>query len=148
MASGHTFTLADVQACRTHFATQIATYRDLIAAASKASGASLTRVDAALAAFEPGYFNTLLVALNARFVRHASDTRAALGEVRLLVDSMQANGGVMTVSDTAGYEPANTVLGIDAGDRIALNAEDFEAICAAFLAALEDSLATSAFPTA
>ena len=42
---------AYVQAARDEIAAQIRAYRDLVGAASKASGMSLTRIDAALAAF-------------------------------------------------------------------------------------------------
>jgi len=130
-----------VDACRADFAAQLRAYRDLIAAASKASGASLTRIDGALAAFEPGYFNSLLVALDARFARRArgaeGDAGNPLGEVRLLCDSLMAHGGVLTAGGGTGYDVSKSVLRIDAGDRIALNADDFEAICAAFLAEIE-----------
>ncbi len=135
---------AYVQACRADFAAQLATYRDLIAAASKASGASLVRVDAALAAFEPGYFNTLLVALDARFAHRAREVEGRAGdpraEVRLLAASLMAHGGVMTVDGAIPYDPSGAVLRIDVGDRIALNSDDFEAIVAAFLDAVERAL--------
>ncbi len=129
-----------VAAARADFAAQLQSYRDLIAAASKASGMSLARIDAALAAFEPGYFNSLLVALDARFVhrrRAAGGGGDPLDEVRVLVDSLTANGGVLAADEAVAYDPARSVLRIDFGDRIALNADDFEAIAAAFLAAIE-----------
>jgi hypothetical protein len=141
MPAASTYPSAHVQACRADFAAQVAAYRDLIAAASKASGASLVRVDAALAAFEPGYFNTLLVALDARFVHRARDAEDSVGnplaEVRLLAASLMAHGGVMTVDRAVPYEPSRAVLRIEAGDRIALNADDFEAIASAFLDEVE-----------
>ena len=129
-------TPAAVAACRAELAAQLAAYRDLVAAASKASGMSLTRIDAALAAFEPGFFNTLLVALDARFAQRPDGLGAACDEVRLVSASLLAHGGVMTVDAATRYEPSAAILGIDAGDRIALNADDFEAISAAFLAEL------------
>jgi hypothetical protein len=132
---------AHVQACRDEIAGQIKAYRDLVGAASKASGMSLTRIDAALAAFEPAFFNNLLIALEARF---AHRLRAAegkdshpLAEVRLLAASLTANGGVLASSDTIAYQSEKTVLKIDVGERIALNADDFETLCAAFLAEIE-----------
>jgi len=135
-----------VQACRDEIAGQVRAYRDLVGAASKASGMSLTRIDAALAAFEPAFFNNLLVVLDARFPGRARGAAAAhtdpREEVRLLGASLLAHGGVMTVAGAAPFEPSRTVLRIDVGDRIALNADDFEAIAAAFLDAVErESLA-------
>jgi hypothetical protein len=122
-----------VQACRDEIAGQIRAYRDLVGAASKASGMSLTRIDAALAAFEPAFFNNLLIALDARFAGRPNDA-GPLAEVRLLCASLRDNGGVLAASGDAAYDADASVLRIDVGERIALNADDFETLCAAFLA--------------
>jgi hypothetical protein len=127
---------ATLQACRDDLALQLRTYRDLIAAASKASGASLTRIDGAFAAFEPVYFNNLAIALDARFAGRRDDA-GPLAELRLLRDSLLEHGGVMAGAPARGHDPSASVLGLDVGDRIALNADDFEALAAAVLAALE-----------
>ena len=126
-----------IAACRADFAAQLQSYRGLVAAASKASGMSLARIDAALAAFEPGYFNSLLVALDARFAPRARGVGGALDEMRLLVDAITANAGVLAADAAVAYDPAKSVLKIDIGDRVALNADDFEAVARAFLAAIE-----------
>ncbi|MCK9684848.1 hypothetical protein [Scleromatobacter humisilvae] len=126
-------TNAAVQACRDKIAAQIRAYRDLVGAASKASGMSLVRIDAALAAFEPAFFNNLLVALDARFAARAV-TAGPGAEVRLLAASLLADGGVLHARDDVPYDADESVLRIDVGERIALNADDFEALCAAFLA--------------
>jgi hypothetical protein len=132
---------AKMQACRDEIAGQIRAYRDLVGAASKASGMSLTRIDAALAAFEPAFFNNLLIALDARFVQrpHGVEGRGGnpLDEVRLLAASLMDNGGVLSRDAAGAYQSENSVLRIDIGERIALNADDFEALCAAFLAEIE-----------
>jgi hypothetical protein len=125
---------AAVQACRDEIAAQIKAYRDLVGAASKASGMSLARIDAALSAFEPAFFNNLLIALDARF---APRPGGAHGEVRLLAASLVDHGGVLTPDPATPYDPDQAVLGIDAGERIALNADDFELLCAAFLARID-----------
>ena len=134
-------TKARVAATRADFAAQLAAYRHLIAAASKASGMSLARIDAALAAFEPGYFNNLLVALAARFAPLGHGSAATPGdacdEVRLLVAAIVSNDGVLAADGASGYDPARSVLRIDAGDRVALNADDFATLSAAFLAEIE-----------
>ena len=132
---------ARVQACHDEIAGQIRAYRDLVGAASKASGMSLTRIDAALAAFEPAFFNNLLVALDARFRGHASGAAGgARGEVRLLADSLLSHGGVLADA-AARHDAEASVLRLDIGERIALNADDFEALCNAFLAEVEASQA-------
>lgn len=131
-------------AIRTEFAGYVQAYRDLLAAASKASGASLMRIDGAFAAFEPGYFNNLLVALDARFTSRQrggeDDGGGAIAEVRLIVASLIEHGGVMTADKATAYSPAKSVLRIDIGDRIALNADDFEAIAAAYIGETEKNL--------
>ena len=130
-------TNALLQSCRTDLARQLAAYRDLIAAASKASGMSLARIDAALAAFEPGFFNHLLIALDARLARLPRPDDAAVAELRLLCDSLIAHGGVLTVPPGVAWEPSASLLRLDTGDRIALNADDFATLSDAALAAFE-----------
>jgi hypothetical protein len=126
----------DTLRARAEIAAQIQAYRDLVGAASKASGMSLTRIDAALSAFEPAFFNNLLVALDARFA--GRQIAAGPGaELRVLAASLLANGGVLATSADVPYDADASVLRIDPGERIALNADDFETLCAAFLAAVE-----------
>ena len=122
-----------VDAVRAEFAGYVQTYRDLVAAASKASGASLVRIDGALAAFEPGYFNNLLVALDARFEMLSPGAAGAIAEVRAIRAALTAGGGTMKTPANIACAPDASVLRIDIGDRIALNADDFEAIAAAYL---------------
>jgi len=123
------------QACRREIAAQIRAYRDLVGAASKASGMSLVRIDAALAAFEPAFFNNLLIALAARFPERAGG--GPIAEVRLLAAALMHGGGVLAADGAVAYDADASVLRIDVGERIALNADDFEALSAAFLAAIE-----------
>jgi hypothetical protein len=130
---------AAVQACRDEIAAQIKAYRDLVGAASKASGMSLTRIDAALSAFEPAFFNNLLIALDARFAGRPSQGGSP-AEVRLLAASLMQSGGVLVASASTPYDAHTSVLKIDFGERIALNADDFEALCAAFLRQVEAAL--------
>ena len=128
--------MTDTTRARAEIAAQIQSYRDLVGAASKASGMSLTRIDAALAAFEPAFFNNLLVALDARFATRAIAAGPG-AEVRLLAASLLGHGGVLHGRDDIPYDADESVLRIDVGERIALNADDFEALCAAFLDELE-----------
>ena len=135
-----TATTARIQAARDEIAAQIRAYRDLVGAASKASGMSLTRIDAALAAFEPAFFDNLLIALHARFPVRAGVGKASV-EVALLVDALLHRGGVFATNPAWPYDSDDAVLRIEPGERIALNADDFEALCAAFLAELDGKAA-------
>ena len=127
---------AYVEACRDEIAAQVQAYRDLVGAASKASGMSLTRIDAALAAFEPAFFNNLLLALELRFV-HRSRADGVSDEVRLLAAALAGNGGVLAADPAIPYDAGAAVLGLDIGERVALNADDFAALSAAFLASID-----------
>jgi hypothetical protein len=123
---------AHVRATRDEIAAQVKAYRDLVGAASKASGMSLARIDAALSAFEPAFFNNLLVALDARFPGGAC-CGGARAEVRLLAHSLLVHGGVLTAHTAIPCDLDASVLRLDAGERIALNGDDFAALSAAFL---------------
>ena len=138
----HPDSAAHVQAARDDIAAQIKSYRDLVGAASKASGMSLTRIDAALAAFEPAFFNNLLIALDARFPSPSRAAGKAAGEVRLLAAALTRNGGVLKADADIDYDAGASVLKLDVGDRISLNADDFEALCAAFLEDIEQDPST------
>jgi len=116
----------------------VASYRALVGAASKASGASLPRIDAALAAFEPGFFNNLLLALAARFGPRADDDHPAVAEVRLLCRALAAHGGIVAADPAIAYDADRALLRLEPGDRVALGADDFEALAAAFLDRLAD----------
>jgi len=131
---------ARIQAVRDEIAAQIKSYRDLVGAASKASGMSLTRIDAALAAFEPAFFNNLLIALDARFPSPSPGADAARSELHLLAAALTRNGGVLKADPAIPYDADASVLKLDFGERIALNADDFEALCAAFLVEIEQNL--------
>jgi hypothetical protein len=131
-----TITHAAIESCRAGIAAQVQAYRDLVGAASKASGMSLVRIDAALSAFEPAFFGNLLVALDARFAQRARGTGAST-EVALLAAALLHHGGVLQRDAALPYDADASVLRIDVGDRVALNADDLESLAAAFLAELE-----------
>jgi hypothetical protein len=133
-------TQADIDACRAGIAGQVQAYRDLVGAASKASGMSLVRIDAALSAFEPAFFGNLLVMLDARFAQRARDASASASastEVALLAAALLHHGGVLRSDAALPYDADASVLRIDLGERVALNADDLETLAAAFLAELE-----------
>jgi hypothetical protein len=129
-------TPAAIAACREDIAAQLRAYRDLVGAASKASGMSLVRIDAALSAFEPAFFGNLLVALDARFASRARGAGAS-AEVALLAAALLHHGGVLMRDAALPHDADGSVLRLDYGDRVVLNADDLEALAAAFLAQLE-----------
>ena len=90
---------------------------------------------------EATYFNAALVALDRRFVHRVrtftgKDTNP-LSEVEMLVESLLDNDGVLREIKVIRYDPDKSVLGLQIGDRIALTADDFEELSAAFLKDVE-----------
>jgi hypothetical protein len=60
-----------------------------------------------------------------------------LNEVELIVDSLMDNGGVLRGNNVITLKPDESVLKLEIGDRIALDAEQFERLSRAFFAELE-----------
>jgi hypothetical protein len=60
-----------------------------------------------------------------------------LNEVELLTESLMNNGGVLQGSNVIKYVPHESVVQLDVGDRINLDAAEFERLAEAFLAELE-----------
>ena len=99
------------------------------------------QAEAALAAFAPGYFNTMLLALDHHFMHRMRGAEGKdgnpLNEVRLLCDAIMENEGRMSASKTIHYKPETSILKFRAGDEIRLNADDFARLSAAFFDEIE-----------
>jgi len=123
---------AYVDACRARIEEEIAAFRALTAGSPPA----------AVEKFEPVCFGNLIVILNAMFIRRESGGAGAesLDEVRLLADSILANGGVFALQDDVAYDPASAVLGIAPGERVVVRHDDFDRLATAYFAAIEESI--------
>ena len=112
---------------------QIAAYRALAAAVQ-----GHARAEAALAAFAPGHFNAMLLALDHHFMHRMRGAEGKdgnpLNEVRLLGDALMEHEGVLTENKTIRYDPAKSVTGLKAGETVALDAATFERLARAYLA--------------
>jgi len=72
-----------------------------------------------------------------------------LNEFRMICTSILENGGVMSMSKTnksIKYDPAKSVLGLEAGKPIRLTETEFLALFRAFLAEIEARFASSERP--
>lgn len=112
---------------------QLAAFSDLLAATK-----GNAKAEAALAAFAPGYFNAMLLALDHHFMHRMRGAEGKdgnpLNEVRMLVDSIMENDGVLKANSTIKYNPAKSVTGISVGQTITLDAETFEKLAGAYVA--------------
>jgi hypothetical protein len=135
MLGRKTYTREELDGCRASLEAQLATYRRLAAAASANGGGD------ALEAFEAPFFNNLVLALDRWFVHRVRAVSGKdsnpLNEVELIVEALMLHHGVFRSSTVVRYEPAESVLGIEAGQEIALGEDDFDRLSTAFLAEIE-----------
>ena len=95
------------------------------------------RAQAALAAYEPIMAKNMVLALDRPFVHRlrmgTGKDCNPLNEVELLVDSLINSDGVLRGNNVIKYSADEAVLHLDTGDRIELNAAQFEELADAFL---------------
>ena len=112
---------------------QLAAYAALVAAVK-----GNAKAEAALAAFAPGYFNTMLLALDHHFMHRMRGAEGKdgnpLNEMRMLSDSIMEHDGVLKENRTIKYKADKAVAGIALGQEIVLDAETFERLAKAYLA--------------
>ncbi|GLW89434.1 hypothetical protein [Actinokineospora globicatena] len=121
-----------IDTCRARVAEHVSVYRAMIATGD---GTDFT---AAVAAFEPVFFNNLVLVLESAFVHRLRGKENKDGnpltEVRLLSASLLRNGGILAVDKGIRWTPGATVLGYAAGDRIEVREPGFLALAKAFFA--------------
>lgn len=127
------FTRDEIDRAKAMVDQQLTTYRAIAAATSGAG-------EAALAAFEPAFFDGLVLALDRCFVHRVRAVSGKdanpLNEVELLVESLLV-GATLRTNKVIKWVPENTVLGLADGDPIALTEAQFTALADAFFTELE-----------
>lgn len=141
MLSVNHYDQAYIDACRARVDVQVSAYGDLVAAARDRRGSNGDRLDAAIATFEPMFFNDMVLLLDAFFVHRMRAMEGKdgnpLNEVRVLCTSMVSNDGIMVADKTIRLDPATSVLRYQVGDEIRLSEEDFMLLSKAFFTEME-----------
>ncbi len=136
-----TYTQEYVEDCRSRIASQVSTYRDLLAAARERGSAGEARLESAIGNFEPLFFGNLLLALDNLFCHRGRNIEGKdgnpLNEVRVLCNSLMSNRGIMTADKTIRLKPETSILGYKVGDVIRLNEADYLRLSEAFFAEIE-----------
>jgi hypothetical protein len=138
------YTRAELDQARAVVAAQLDASRALRTAVERdGAGESV----AALAAFEAGLFNALVLVLDRFFVHRlraaAGKDGNALNEVALIADCLINNGGVLRPAGGIAYVPERSVTGIAVGDHVRLTRDGFERLAAAFFTELEARFVTA-----
>ncbi|MFY9607683.1 MAG: hypothetical protein WAU45_03605 [Blastocatellia bacterium] len=126
---------------RLRVAEQVSACQTLVVTVRNQTSSDEPLLNAAIDAFEPHFFNHMVLALDGYFVHRASaiekKDRNPLNEVRLLCNSMMNNNNMMCADKTIKFDPAKSVLKYRVGDEIKLNEADFILLSSAFLAEVE-----------
>jgi hypothetical protein len=133
------YTREELDNARTAVNTQIAAYKQLTKVGDSAPADS--EVASALEAFEPLFFNNMILVLDRYFVYRLRMVTGKdgnpLNEVELLTDSLMNNGGVLRGNKVVKLVPEESVTKLNIGDRILLSEAQFEQLAAAFFTEIE-----------
>ncbi|MBC8171450.1 MAG: hypothetical protein H7X77_07245 [Anaerolineae bacterium] len=104
---------AYIDECRARIQAQVAAYQNLLTTARQTSTANEAPLNAAIEAFNPVFFNNMVLQLDWLFV-HRSRTLEKkdgnpLNEVRVLCDSIMNNRNKMSVDKSIKLDPAKSV---------------------------------------
>jgi hypothetical protein len=126
-----------IDTCRDKVAAQVSAYQALATAARNGAKAG-AEVDA----FEPLFFNNMVLVLDALFMHRLRTKEGKDGnpanEVRVLSESLVQSHGVVTVPKSIKLDRERSILHHAPCDEIALSADDFSRLAAAYFAAIEE----------
>jgi len=124
-----------IKASRARVDAQVSAYKSFVKKAKKSAG------DAAVATFEPVFFNNMVLTLDSYFTHRLRTVEGKdgnpLNEVRVLCASILENDGVMGSDKTIKMKPENTVLQLAVGDKINVTEADFVRLADAYFAEIE-----------
>ena len=135
------YTQKYIDECHSRVAAQVSAYKTLVATARNKTSTDEPLLNAAIEAFEPHFFNNMVLALECYFVHRARAIEKKdgnpLNEVRMLCNSMMNNNNMMCADKTIKFDPAKSVLKYGVGDKIQLKEADFMRLSSAFFDEIE-----------
>jgi hypothetical protein len=141
MLCENNYTQKYIDECRSKIDAQILAYRDLVATAKNKSANDEQLLDTAINAFEPHFFNNMVLVLECYFVHRARAIEKKdgnpLNKMRMLCNLMLNNNHFMCEDKTIKYNPAKSLLKLSIGDEIQVKEADFMCLSSAFFAEIE-----------
>lgn len=130
-----------IQGCRAKIDVQLTAYDALVGTARGGKAKGAAPFENALAAFEPGFANHMLLAHESYFMHRARNLEGkdgnALNETRVLCTSLIESDGVMTAIKVIRLKPEDSLLGYRVGDRVELDVKQLRRLSDAFFAEIE-----------
>jgi hypothetical protein len=121
-----------IDQCRAKVSSQLENYHALVAHVQD---------KAVIEAFEADFFTNMLFVLDNLFVNRSRTLEKKdgnpLNELRILVNSLLNNDGLMLADKGVKLDPKKSVLKLQVGDKIRLNEAQFVAIFHAYFAEIE-----------
>ena len=133
------YTREELEHARGAVNQQLAAYRKLVEALDGAGDDP--NIATALGTFEPLLFEHMTLVLDRYFVHRLRSVTGKdgnpLNEVELLADSLMNNGGELRGNNVIRYKRDESVLKLDVGQPIRVDATEFERLSQAFFDDLE-----------
>jgi len=115
------YTQKYIDECRARVAAQVSAYQALVATARNKTATNEPLLNDSIEAFEPHFFNNMVLTLDSYFVHRARAKEKkdgnALNEMRMLCNSMMNNNNMMCADKTIKFDPATSVLKYRVGDE-------------------------------
>jgi len=130
-----------IDECILEMKTQLAVYKNLIQTVQSQRVGHSAKIDAAIEAFEPVFFNNMVMVIDNYFIHRSRALELKdgnpLNEVRLLCNSLMNHKNRFTAEKAIRYDPAKSVLKYKEGDEIRIKELDFSKLSNAFFREIE-----------
>jgi hypothetical protein len=118
----NTYAQRYIDDCRKKVDVQLSAFRKLVKTARTQVGTDGTPLNSSIEAFEPIFFNNMVLVLESYFVHRSRTIEKKdgnpLNEVRVLCDSLMQSDGVMRADEAIKLDPTKSVLKYHVGDEI------------------------------